>query len=62
MEVPGFNLLLQDFCGHCPDFEPDIEKIDCSSISEPFRNATNIRCRNRKKCARIAENIRKRGG
>lgn len=62
MEIPGFNLLLQDFCEHCPDFEPEIEKLHSTSIEEPFRWITNIRCQNRRKCARIAENIRKCGG
>lgn len=29
MNVPGFTLLLQEFCSYCPDFEPEVEKIDC---------------------------------
>ena len=24
MDIPGFTLLLQDFCAYCPDFEPEI--------------------------------------
>ena len=60
MNINGFNLLLQDFCEYCPDFEPEIEKLNSSNIGEPFRYITNIRCENRGKCARIAKNIRKR--
>lgn len=57
MGVDGFNLLIQDFCAYCPDFEPEVEQIDGSSFSEPMKYINNIRCENRKKCARIAENI-----
>lgn len=59
MEVPGFTLLLQDFCCHCPDFEAEIETFDCSSLGEVPRAHHNIRCANAKRCARIAENISK---
>ena len=48
MSIDGFNLLLQDFCSYCPDFEPEVEKIDCSSICEPHRYVNNIRCISRK--------------
>lgn len=60
MEIDGFNLLLQDFCAHCPDFEPEIEKIDYTSFGEAKRYCTNIRCENRGKCSRIAANIESR--
>ena len=30
MDIPGFTLLLQDFCAYCPDFEPELEKIEYS--------------------------------
>lgn len=57
MNIDGFTLLLQDFCAYCPDFEPEVEKIDCTSFGETKRYCTNIRCQNRKRCARIAENL-----
>lgn len=60
MNIDGFNVLLQDFCAYCPDFEPEVEKINCSSFDEPNRYVNNIRCWNRKKCFRIAENLEKR--
>lgn len=59
MDIPGFTLLLQDFCSYCPDFEPEVEKIDCSSLAEQSKCCTNIRCIQRKRCARIAANIQK---
>lgn len=59
MNVPGFTLLLQEFCSYCPDFEPEVEKIDCSSLTEQVKYCTNIRCAQRVRCARLATNIRK---
>lgn len=55
--IPGFTVLLNDYCAFCPDFEPEVEKLDSSTLCDPFRVHTNIRCQNRKKCARIAANI-----
>lgn len=62
MEIPGFILLLQDFCEYCPEFEPEIEKNTYSYLGDSCKCYTNIRCKNRKKCAKIAESIRKSGG
>ena len=59
MKVSGFTLLLQEFCSYCPDFEPEVEKIDCSSLTEQVKYCTNIRCAQRVRCARLATNIRK---
>lgn len=59
MNVPGFTLLLQEFCSYCPDFEPEVEKIDCSSLTEQVKYCTNIRCTQRARCARLVTNIRK---
>lgn len=55
MNIDGFILLLQDFCSHCPDFEPEVEKTNCTSFGEAIKYVNNIRCVNRKKCSRIAE-------
>lgn len=60
MNIDGFNLLLQDFCLYCPDFEPEVEKINCTTFVEAARCVNNIRCVNRKKCSRIAENLEKK--
>ena len=59
MKVSGFTLLLQEFCSYCPDFEPEVEKIDCSSLTEQVKYCTNIRCAQGVRCARLATNIRK---
>lgn len=60
MDIPGFTLLLQDFCAYCPDFEPEIEKIEYSCVMRAPNCQNNIRCINRKRCARISANIQKR--
>lgn len=57
MKVEGFELFLEDYCAHCPNFEPEVEQIDCTSFGEAQRYINNIRCVNRQKCARIAENL-----
>lgn len=56
MEIPGFLLLLQDFCEYCPDFEPEITKESFSPLAVN-KTHTSIRCVNRKKCASIAKHI-----
>lgn len=61
MDIPGFNLLLQDFCDYCPDFKAEVETIEGGAISEGVPRAYhNIRCSHAKCCARIAKNISKR--
>mgnify|MGYP006867460096 CR=1 FL=1 len=61
MDIPGFKLLLQDFCEYCPDFEAEVETINCTSLICAVPSCChNIRCRNRKKCASIARNLEKR--
>lgn len=58
MDIKGFNLLLQDFCEYCPDFDVEIEKRQISKSWEScVEYQTNIRCKNRKRCAKIAETI-----
>ena len=57
MSVDGFELLLQDFCSYCPNFEPDVEQIDCTSFGDAPKYINNIRCINRQKCARIVGNL-----
>lgn len=57
MKIEGFNLMLQDFCDYCQYFKPEVEQIDCTSFSEASKYINNIRCVNRQKCARVAENV-----
>lgn len=55
--MEGFELCLEDYCAYCPNFEPEVEQIDCTSFSEAPKYINNIRCVNRQKCARIADNL-----
>lgn len=32
MSIDGFNLLLNDYCSYCPNFKPEVEKIDVTSF------------------------------
>lgn len=58
MKVDGFNLMLQDFCGYCGCFEPEIERHRCDTEwGETPKYTNTIRCKSRQKCARIAENL-----
>ena len=34
MDVPGFTLLLQDFCAYCADFEVEVESFDMWNFPE----------------------------
>lgn len=57
----GFNLELQDFCSHCGDFEPGVEKLKVSVFGDRARSyLITIKCENAYKCARIADNLKKR--
>lgn len=57
MNIEGYELFLKDYCSYCPNFEPEVEKIDVTSFGEATRYMNNIRCKNRRKCARIADNL-----
>lgn len=58
MDIKGFNLLLQDFCEYCPDFDVEVEQYQINKSWEDSEKCqTNIRCKNRKRCAKIAETI-----
>lgn len=58
MDVPGYTLLLQDFGDYCPDFEAEINTFDFTSLDGVPKASHSIRCQNRKRCARIAENLK----
>lgn len=56
MKDNGIELRVADYCDFCGDFEPDVEKIDVSCISDKVpRFQTTIRCKDAKKCAVIYE-------
>lgn len=56
MKDNGIELRVADYCAFCGDFEPDVEKIDASRLSDKApRVLTTIRCENAKKCAVIYE-------
>lgn len=55
----GFSLELMGYCSYCGDFEPDIEKVEVTSLREEVCSyMTMIKCRNAYKCSRIAENMK----
>lgn len=61
MNIDGFTLLLQDFCAYCLYFEPEVEKIVCTTWGDGGKRCqNNIRCHNRQRCARIALNLEER--
>ena len=56
MKDNGIEVRVADYCAFCGDFEPDVEKIDASRLSDKApRGLTTIRCENAKKCAVIYE-------
>lgn len=57
MSIGGFSLILNDYCAYCPDFEPEVNKIDVGDFAFPHRAFIDIRCRNAEKCAVIAQNL-----
>ena len=58
MNIDGFNLMLQGFCDYCGYFEPEIERHQMDTEwGETPKYINNIRCKNRHRCARIAENV-----
>ncbi|QIB56555.1 hypothetical protein [Blautia producta] len=55
----GFYLELDDYCSFCSYFEPDIEKVDITTLGDRARSyTTTIKCINAYKCKRISENMR----
>lgn len=58
MDVPGFTLLLQDFCAYCADFEVEVESFNYTELSGLPKSVHDIRCKHRKRCETIAENLK----
>lgn len=56
------RLDIEEYCEDCPYFEAECDTID--RYADQGRIATNtvVRCRNKDKCLRIEEHIRKRIG
>lgn len=56
----GFNLILQDYCSYCGEFEPNVEKTEITSFGDKAeRYITDIRCENEYKCSILAERLKK---
>lgn len=50
----SFELLLQDYCEFCPDFEPDVEKTEVTVLMDPTQKVlTAIKCQHCGRCERI---------
>lgn len=61
MEVDGFDLELNDYCEYCGCFYPQVEQTECTMICDKSKRYLNvIHCKNRDKCAKIAENLKYR--
>lgn len=57
----GFQLCLHNFCSYCSDFDPQVEKVDCTLLGDSApKIMNNIRCQNEGRCIRIAENLKGR--
>jgi len=53
--------MLQNYCSYCPDFEPEVDKLDCTMIGDSTpKTMNNIRCLHERKCANIVENMKGR--
>ena len=61
MSMDGFQLLLQKYCSYCPDFDPEVRKLDCPMLGDSTpKTMNNIRCQHECMCANIAENMKGR--
>ena len=50
----GFNLELEDYCSHCGDFEPDVERMEVTAFGDRAQSyITTIKCKNSYKCAKL---------
>ncbi len=59
--MDGFQLSLHILCSYCPDFEPVVEKEDCTLVGDSSPKIMNIiRCHNESRCINIVENLKGR--
>lgn len=57
--MDGFQLCLNNFCSYCPDFEPEVDKEDCTLIGDSSQKIMNIiRCQNEGRCNNIVDNLK----
>lgn len=54
------RLVIDDYCSKCPDFEPNVDKMQYEDIRGDFlRTDTTITCENRNRCRCIYERLKK---
>lgn len=54
----GMDFRVKDYCAFCPDFEPDVEKVDITVMMDKTQKVlTIIRCEHAEKCERMYERI-----
>lgn len=58
--IAGFQLMLEPYCANCPNFEAEVEKLDCATVGATPKTMNNIRCQNERRCVNIAENMKGR--
>lgn len=57
--MDGFQLMLQNYCSYCPNFEPEVDKVDCTLLGDSAsKTMNNIRCQHEAKCANIARHMK----
>lgn len=58
-EDNGFDLRAADYCEFCPDFEPDVQKVDVTvAMDVTPRVLTTIRCEKATMCEKVYERLR----
>ena len=63
VNINGYNFLLHDYCEYCEYFSPEIEQLPIKvAWGETTKYNNNIRCKNRKLCARLMEHLEKKHG
>lgn len=55
------KLAAEPYCSKCPDFEPKTDKVGAEMYGNSFLTDTDtvVYCKDRERCARIAEWLRK---
>ena len=57
--MDGYQICLHNFCSYCPDFNPQVEKVDCTLLGDSSpKTMNNIRCQNESRCINIVENLK----
>lgn len=59
----GMELRIESYCAFCPNFEPDVEKVDITvAMDKTQRMLTTIRCDKRQVCEQLHERLRVENG